>query len=92
MNEVMQTRALEMLNAMLAIDREAVQAVIDHRVSINPRVLESHAPGVVGIHPNGATTLGPLGLINGLLCDAKIAAVYDEAQRLVEFVAASGDV
>src|SRR5687768_6288387 len=81
-----QQRAVDMLNGLLAIDPGAVQAVIDHRVPVERAVLASDVPGFVGVHPDGATTLGPLGLINGLLGEAIVAAVYDQEGKLTGFV------
>ena len=73
------------LTNALRVDPAAVQEIIDHRVAITERFLDLPHPFVVNTEE---LTLGPLGLINGVLMVLganRIAAHYDDNGKLTGF-------
>jgi hypothetical protein len=76
------------LNEALRFDPKAITELIDHRVPCNPD-LADHA--TIQTMPSfGANKVGLLGILNGIFGTASdgrgpIAAIYDDAGRLVRF-------
>lgn len=74
-------RAAKVLNEALALDRDAIRALLDHRVSCN-NALGDHPTIQVGQGHGGALQVGLLGIVNGICgVDSKqrgyVAAVYE---------------
>lgn len=85
------SEAVEALNSMLLCDREAVEAVIEHRVPCN-KALADHPTAQVVLSENESYRVGALGVINGVFgCNENgigfIFAVFDDDGKLVKFEA-----
>lgn len=74
------------LNDLVRVDPNACAMLIDSRVTFDRAVLELPGDIVVGDR-DGVITVGPLGLVNGVLGEHRIAAVYDDEGRLEGFEA-----
>jgi hypothetical protein len=91
-NVPLRERIVDMLNALHLLDPEALQRIMDTRVEINERLAADGVwPVAGGINTSGKATLGPLGIIQGVLKldDPKaepIGAVYsDDLSKLLGF-------
>lgn len=65
----------------IAVQALAVQALIDNRVPCNEGIL-NHPTVLV----SGEGEVGILGILNGMLNDRLVAAVYEDDGRLVKFI------
>ena len=79
--------AVEILNEALRFDPDAITKLVDHRVPCN-KDLASHP--TIQVRGTYVAKVGLLGILNGIFGTAEdgggpIAAVYDEAGRLVRF-------
>lgn len=81
--EDLRRRVLSQLQQLHQAQPEVAQALIDHRVRVQPGSLED-CP-VVALVEDGKCTLGLLGVLNGLITAAPIAAVYDEDGEIIAF-------
>lgn len=71
-----------MLNALMEVDPDAMQSIFGSRVPVSRAFVESKEPlidrVVYGRCPvYGDASLGVLGVINGLVADGRVAAVYE---------------
>jgi len=84
--------AVSALNSMLALDRAAIEALVEHRVVCN-MALYDHPTAQVAVDTGYHTPrIGLLGVINGIFgCDENlvgfIVAVFDKRGKLVKFEA-----
>lgn len=78
--------AAEFLNQFLEMAPQTCQALVDHRVPMDPG-LEEH-PSIVVNDADGVLTVGLLGVINGMAAreDRRVGAAYDDTGRLTGFV------
>jgi hypothetical protein len=75
--DAMQRKAVNMLNELLEIDQPAVQFLVDHRVPCDLNVQWALSDIVYGMR-NNYPTIGPLGLLNGMIGpEYMIRAVYE---------------
>lgn len=80
---------LELLNHLLDVDREAMEALVNLRVKCNEKVADHEFVQV--LDDNGSYSVGILGLLNGLFGkDEKtgygyISAVYNVNGKLLNF-------
>lgn len=80
-------QVLEMLREIHEASPEAVEAVLNSRFAASQDLLDCKAPVVVGDH-DGKPSLGPLGIVNGVLALAgenPVAALYDDEGHIEEF-------
>ena len=75
------------LNALLSLDPEAIQSLVDSRVECEGLMDDDHL--IVLVDPDSPALVGVIGLVNGILSrlgsDEGIAAHYEEDGRLFKF-------
>jgi hypothetical protein len=90
-NRILLDRILDLLNDALALDAQAVTNLVAHKVPCNKEISD-HPSIQVGLRrgfgrpkTEDVTTLGMIGLINGLFpTGPRIAAVYEDAGGLIQ--------
>lgn len=75
----------DLLNQLLAEQPEFTQNICSQRAVLSGDFAESSLPFVCAKNDEGNLHMGVIGLINGLIDDGLIAAVYDDNQ-LTDFV------
>lgn len=78
--------AILFLNSLLALDRNAVQQLVDMRVTCNSD-LADHPTVQCGEGPYGTPVVGLLGVLNGFLSGETgfVAAIYADDGTLTHF-------
>jgi hypothetical protein len=72
------------LNTLVALDPDAMMALVESRVPCN-EVLADHPTVQVHVGEGGQPMVGLLGILNGLVGDGRLCAVYDDNGRLLRF-------
>lgn len=84
--------AIRYLNRLNELDGQSLADVLNYRIACSGKLLDSEAddcPVVVGTAADGASiTLGPLGILNGLLISlgsGRVAAKYGDHGEILGF-------